>query len=72
MNIGSYVYDIFDMFTKMYQTLTNFLTYKLGSAVENLTITSGIVDKLGLSNVSMSSLLIGGGLLVLIVYSIVK
>lgn len=72
MNIGTYIYDVFDIFVGMYEKLTTFLSYTLGEAVSDLTITSNIVEKLGLSNLSMSSLLIGGGLLILIVYSIIK
>ena len=72
MNIGTYIYDVFDMFVGMYEKLTTFFSFTLGEAVSNLTITSGIIDTLGLSNLTMGQLLIGGGLLILIVYSILK
>lgn len=72
MNIGTYIYDVFDMFVGMFGKLTSFFSFTLGEAVSNLTITSGIIDTLGLSNLTMGQLLIGGGLLVLIVYSILK
>ncbi len=72
MNIGTYIYDVFDMFVGMFGKLTSFFSFTLGEAVSKLTITSGIIDTLGLSNLTMGQLLIGGGLLVLIVYSILK
>ena len=72
MNIGTYIYDVFDMFVGMFEKLTSFFSFTLGEAVSNLTITSGIIDTLGLSNLTMGQLLIGGGLLILIVYSILK
>lgn len=72
MNIGTYIYDVFDMFVGMFEKLTSFFSFTLGEAVSELIITSGIIDTLGLSNLTMGQLLIGGGLLVLIVYSILK
>lgn len=72
MNIGTYIYDVFDLFVGMYEKLTTFFSHTLGQAVSKLTITSGIIDTLGLSNLTMGQLLIGGGLLILIVYSIIK
>ena len=72
MNIGTYIYDVFDMFVGMYEKLTTFFSYTLGQAVSDLSFTSKIVEKLGLADLTMTSLLIGGGLLVLIVYSILK
>ena len=72
MNIGTYIYDVFDIFVGMYEKLATFFSYTLGQAVSKLTITSGIIDTLGLSNLTMGQLLIGGGLLILIVYSIIK
>lgn len=56
----------------MYEKLTTFFSYTLGQAVSDLSFTSKIVEKLGLADLTMTSLLIGGGLLVLIVYSILK
>lgn len=72
MNIGTYIYDAFEMFSGVFEKLSTFFSYTLGSAVSDLTFTSNIVKKLGLTDLTMSSLLIGGGLLVLIVYSILK
>lgn len=72
MNIGTYIYDAFEMFSGVFEKLSTFFSYTLGSAVSDLTFTSKIVGKLGLADLTMSSLLIGGGLLVLIVYSILK
>lgn len=72
MNIGTYIYDAFEMFSGVFEKLSTFFSYTLGNAVSDLTFTSKIVEKLGLANLTMSSLLIGGGLLVLIVYSILK
>lgn len=72
MNIGTYIYDAFEMFSSVFEKLSTFFSYTLGNAVSDLTFTSKIVEKLGLADLTMSSLLIGGGLLVLIVYSILK
>lgn len=72
MNIGTYIYDAFEMFSGVFEKLSTFFSYTLGNAVSDLTLTSKIVEKLGLADLTMSSLLIGGGLLVLIVYSILK
>ena len=72
MNIGTYIYDAFEMFSGVFEKLSTFFSYSLGSAVSDLAFTSKIVEKLGLADLTMSSLLIGGGLLVLIVYSILK
>ncbi len=72
MNIGTYIYDAFEMFSGVFEKLSTFFSYTLGNAVSDLTFTSKIVEKLGLADLTMSSLLIGGGLLVLIVYSILK
>ena len=72
MNIGTYIYDAFEMFSGVFEKLSTFFSYTLGSAVSDLTFTSKIVEKLGLADLTMSSLLIGGGLFVLIVYSILK
>ena len=72
MNIGTYIYDAFEMFSGVFEKLSTFFSYTLGQAVSDLTFTNKIVEKLGLADLTMSSLLIGGGLLVLIVYSILK
>lgn len=72
MNIGTYIYDAFEMFSGVFEKLSTFFSYTLGNAVSDLTFTSKIVEKLGLADLTMSSLLLGGGLLVLIVYSILK
>lgn len=72
MNIGTYIYDAFEMFSGVFEKLSTFFSYTLGNAVSDLTFTSKIVEKLGLADLTISSLLIGGGLLVLIVYSILK
>jgi hypothetical protein len=72
MNIGTYIYNAFEMFSGVFEKLSTFFSYTLGNAVSDLTFTSKIVEKLGLADLTMSSLLIGGGLLVLIVYSILK
>lgn len=72
MNIGRYLYDFFEVLQGIFYRLSNFFSYTLGDAVSNLSITSGIINKLGLSDITFGSLLIGGGLLVLIVYSIIK
>lgn len=72
MNIGTYIYDVFDIFVGIFNKLSTFFSLKLGTAVSDLTFTSKIVEKLGLADLTMTSLLIGGGLLVLIVYSILK
>ena len=72
MNIGTYIYDVFDIFAGIYEKLSMFFSLKLGDAVSDLAFTSKIVEKLGLADLTMTSLLIGGGLLVLIVYSILK
>lgn len=72
MNIGRYLYDFFEVLQGIFYRLSNFFSYTLGDAVSNLSLTSGIINKLGLSDITFGSLLIGGGLLVLIVYSIIK
>ena len=72
MNIGKYLFDFFEILQGMFYRLSTFFSYTLGNAVSNLSITSGIINKLGLSDITFGSLLIGGGLLVLIVYSIIK
>ena len=72
MNIGSYLYDFFEILQGIFYKLSTFFSYTLGDAVSNLSITSGIITKLGLSDITFGSLLIGGGLLILIVYSIIK
>lgn len=72
MNIGRYLYDFFEVLQGIFYRLSNFFSYTLGDAVSNLSVTSGIINKLGLSDITFGSLLIGGGLLVLIVYSIIK
>ena len=72
MNIGRYLFDFFEVLQGIFYRLSNFFSYTLGDAVSNLSITSGIINKLGLSDITFGSLLIGGGLLVLIVYSILK
>ena len=72
MNIGRYLFDFFEVLQGIFYRLSNFFSYTLGDAVSNLSITSGIINKLGLSDITFGSLLIGGGLLVLIVYSIIK
>ena len=72
MNIGRYLFDFFEILQGMFYKLSTFFSYTLGDAVSNLSITSGIINKLGLSDITFGSLLIGGGLLVLIVYSIIK
>ena len=72
MNIGRYLFDFFAILQGMFYKLSTFFSYTLGDAVSNLSITSGIINKLGLSDITFGSLLIGGGLLVLIVYSIIK
>lgn len=72
MNIGRYLYDFFEVLQGIFYRLSNFFSYTLGDALSNLSITSGIINKLGLSDITFGSLLIGGGLLILIVYSIIK
>ena len=72
MNIGSYLYDFFEILQGIFYKLSTFFSYTLGDAVSNLSITSGIIEKLGISDITFGSLLIGGGLLILIVYSIIK
>lgn len=72
MNIGRYLYDFFEILQGIFYRLSAFFSYTLGDAVSNLSITSGIINKLGLSDITFGSLLIGGGLLILIVYSIIK
>lgn len=72
MNIGTYIYDAFEMFSGVFEKLSTFFSYTLGSVVSDFTFISEIVENFGLADLTMSSLLIGGGLLVLIVYSILK
>lgn len=72
MNIGRYLFDFFEVLQGIFYRLSDFFSYTLGDAVSNLSITSGIINKLGLSDITFGSLLIGGGLLILIVYSIIK
>lgn len=72
MNIGRYLFDFFEILQGVFYRLSSFFSYTLGDAVSNLSITSGIINKLGLSDITFGSLLIGGGLLILIVYSIIK
>ena len=55
MNIGRYLFDFFEILQGVFYRLSSFFSYTLGDAVSNLSITSGIINKLGLSDITFGS-----------------